>query len=101
MELTFFVQKYNALAKSVHSRQFKELKNSDFHTQNYFPAMSCMKSAGKVAPGTQIFAPLNDPDLRADASELPLQTGRIDIFLGYHPKVGDSTGLILKGTNTG
>lgn len=70
----FFVQKYNALANSVHNPQFKELKNSDFHTQNYFPAMRHMKSAGKVAPGTQIFAPLHDPDFRADASE---QEGQI------------------------
>lgn len=79
----FSVQKYSALTNFVHNHQFKELKNSDFHTQNYFPAMRCMKSAGKLAPGTQVFAPLHDPDPRADASELSLQAERRNIFLEY------------------
>lgn len=82
-KIQFFVQKCNVLANFLHNRQSKELKNSDFHTQNYIPPMRHMKSAFKLAPRTQIFAPLHDPDPRADASELPLQEGRKNIFLGY------------------
>jgi len=80
----------------VDNHQFKGLKNNmNFNIQKDFPAMSYMKSADKLAPGPQFCAPPHDPDPRADASGLLLQSGGGNSrFLEHnlsHPKVGNET----------
>lgn len=69
----------------VDSHQCKRLKNNlDFSTQHCFSAITCMKST------VRFFAPPDDPDPRADASGLPLQSQGRNVLLKHHfcyPKV--------------